>query len=73
MSELGKPLLPIVESTPVDIIEAAETGGVAAKPQKIAPPGSMEHEFWMAEDFDEPIDNLFNCLQDTSHDPLDQG
>ncbi|MDP2808937.1 MAG: type II toxin-antitoxin system prevent-host-death family antitoxin [Rhodocyclaceae bacterium] len=32
--------------------------------QKIAPPGAMEGEIWIADDFDAPIDNLFNCLKD---------
>lgn len=30
---------------------------------KIAPPGSMEGQgFWMADDFDDPIDDLFDVL-----------
>ncbi|MGB5064929.1 MAG: type II toxin-antitoxin system Phd/YefM family antitoxin [Candidatus Competibacter sp.] len=39
---------------------------VAYKPprRRIAPPGSMEGEIWIADDFDEPIDNLFDCLKD---------
>jgi len=32
--------------------------------RKVAPPGSMEGEGWIAEDFDEPIDELFDCLKD---------
>ena len=38
---------------------------VAYKPprRRIAPPGSMEGEIWMADDFDEPIDDLFDCLK----------
>lgn len=40
---------------------------------KIAPPGSMEGEIWMAEDFDAPLDDLFDCLKEHSDDPLDQG
>jgi len=32
--------------------------------RRIAPPGSMEGEGWIADDFDEPIDELFNCLKD---------
>jgi prevent-host-death family protein len=32
---------------------------------RIAPPGSMEGQgFWIAEDFDEPIDELFDCLKE---------
>lgn len=30
----------------------------------IAPPGSMEGEAWIATDFDEPLDPLFECLED---------
>ena len=33
---------------------------------KIAPPGLMEGEGWIADDFDEPIDELFSCLKDHS-------
>jgi len=32
--------------------------------RKVAPPGSMEGEGWIADDFDEPIDELFDCLKD---------
>ena len=33
--------------------------------RKIAPPGSMEGEiWWMSDDFDDPIDDLFECLSD---------
>lgn len=39
---------------------------------KIAPPGSMEGEIWMAEDFDAPLDDLFDCLKAHVADPLDQ-
>ena len=73
MAEPENPLVPFAEPMPADSFEYPDAGGIAAKHQKIAPPGSMENEFWMADNFDESIDNLFNCLQDTSHDPLDQG
>ncbi len=39
---------------------------VAYKPlrRKIAPPGSMEGQgWWMAEDFNEPVDELFEVLK----------
>ncbi|MDO8892139.1 MAG: type II toxin-antitoxin system prevent-host-death family antitoxin [Sulfurimicrobium sp.] len=32
--------------------------------RRIAPLGAMEGEGWIAEDFDEPIDEHFNCLKD---------
>lgn len=36
-----------------------------APQHKIAPPGSMEgQDFWIADDFDEPLDELFDCLKD---------
>ena len=38
--------------------------------RKIAPPGSMEGEIWMAEDFDEPLDDLFDCLKDDDPDSV---
>jgi prevent-host-death family protein len=46
---------------------------IAYKPprKKIAPPGGMAGEIWMAEDFDAPLDDLFNCLKDRSDDPAD--
>ena len=31
---------------------------------RIAPPGAMEGEGWIADDFDEPVDELFDCLND---------
>lgn len=40
--------------------------------KKIAPPGSMKGEIRMADDFDAPLGDLFNCLQNHSDDPLDQ-
>jgi prevent-host-death family protein len=36
---------------------------------KIAPPGSMQGQgWWMSDDFDEPIDDLFDCLKDDADD-----
>lgn len=32
--------------------------------RKIAPPGAMEGEGWIADDFDAPIDGLFDCLKE---------
>ena len=33
--------------------------------RKVAPPGSMQGQDWrMADDFDAPIDDLFDCLRD---------
>ena len=39
---------------------------VAYKPprRKIAPPGSMEGQGWMADDFNDPIDDDFDVLKD---------
>jgi prevent-host-death family protein len=37
--------------------------------RKIAPPGGMEGEIWMADDFDEPLDELFDCLKDDADEP----
>lgn len=31
---------------------------------RIAPPGAMEGEGWIADDFDDPIDDMFDCLKD---------
>ena len=30
--------------------------------RKIAPPGAIAGEIWIADDFDAPIDELFDCL-----------
>jgi prevent-host-death family protein len=30
---------------------------------KIAQPGVMEGEIWMSDDFDLPVDSLFDCLK----------
>ena len=32
--------------------------------RKIGPPGAMEGEGWIAENFDAPIDGLFTCLKE---------
>lgn len=37
--------------------------------RKIAPPGSMEGQIWMSDDFDEPLDDLFDCLKDDADEP----
>lgn len=34
--------------------------------RKIAPPGAMEGEIWISDDFDAPMDELFNCLKPES-------
>ncbi|SBT08305.1 Antitoxin of toxin-antitoxin stability system [Candidatus Accumulibacter aalborgensis] len=31
--------------------------------RKIAPPGAMAGEIWIGEDFDHPLDEQFDCLQ----------
>ena len=67
------------------LIEAVETGeevviARSGKPvamltayppprRKVAPPGGMEGEIWMAEDFDAPLDGLFDCLEDGGQNP----
>lgn len=33
---------------------------------KILPPGAMEGEIWIADDFDAPMDDLFDCLKPES-------
>jgi len=30
----------------------------------IAPPGAMKGTIWIADDFDEPLDTLFDCLDE---------
>ena len=40
--------------------------------RKIVPPGSMKgQDWWMSDDFDEPLDGLFDCLKD--EDEIDCG
>jgi len=34
--------------------------------RKIAPPGAMAGEIWIADDFDAPMDKLFDCLKPES-------
>ncbi len=72
MPEPEKPLLSFAEPTSPCSDLSPEITNFVEQRRKIAPLGGMENKFWMADDFDEPIDHLFNCLQDTSHDPLDQ-
>lgn len=35
--------------------------------QEITPPGAMEGEIWIADDFDKPVDDLFECLDKESN------
>ena len=40
-----------------------------APKRKIAPPGAMAGQgFWIADDFDAPMDDLFDCLRDEAED-----
>ncbi|MGB4467163.1 MAG: type II toxin-antitoxin system prevent-host-death family antitoxin [Azovibrio sp.] len=42
-------------------------------PNKLAPPGSMQGRDWsMQEDFDAPLDDIFDCLQAEAQ-PRDMG
>lgn len=34
--------------------------------RKIAPPGAMEGEIWISDDFDAPLNELFDCLKPES-------
>ena len=36
---------------------------------RIAPPGSMEGQIWMSDDFDEPLDDLFDGLKEDADEP----
>lgn len=50
IAKAGRPIAKLMSYTP-------------ARP-KVAPPGSMEGEAWCADDFDEPLATLFECLED---------
>ena len=42
--------------------------------RRIAPPGSMEGQgWWMADDFNGPLDDLFDCLKNEVPDPAADG
>jgi prevent-host-death family protein len=41
----------------------AVLSGYKAEKRKIAPPGRMEGEAWIAEDSDAPIEDLFEALE----------
>ena len=32
--------------------------------RKITPPGGMKGEIWIADDFDTPLDGLFECIEE---------
>ena len=32
--------------------------------RKIAPPGAMQGELWIADDFDDPLTEIFECLDE---------
>jgi prevent-host-death family protein len=36
---------------------------------QIAAPGSLEGQIWMSEDFDESLDDLFECLEEDNTEP----
>lgn len=39
--------------------------------RKILPPGSFKHpEWWISDDFDDPIDDMFDALRDDAEDDL---
>lgn len=40
-----------------------------AAPQTIAPPGAMAGQGWIADDFDDPVDSLFDALGDDADAP----
>lgn len=61
--ETGEPVVIARAGKPVAILTA-----YPPPRRKIAPPGGMEGEIWMADDFDDPIDHLFDCLKDDGHD-----
>lgn len=40
--------------------------------RKILPPGSLNHDgWWMSDDFDDPIDYLFDCLKEDAEGDLE--
>jgi len=32
--------------------------------RKVEPPGAMRGEIWIADDFDEPVNDLFKCFEE---------
>jgi prevent-host-death family protein len=32
--------------------------------RRIVPPGAMKDEIWIADDFDEPVNEIFECLEE---------
>ena len=52
IAKAGTPIVRLVPYTPTK--------------RKIAPPGAMEGEIWIADDFDAPMDDLFDCLKPES-------
>lgn len=66
-SQLSK-LLEQVQSGEEVVIAKAGTPIVRLIPyappkRRIAPPGAMAGEIWIADDFDAPLDGLFDCLK----------
>jgi len=66
-SQLSK-LLEQVQSGEDVVIAKAGTPIVRLIPyvppkRNIAPPGAMKGEIWIADDFDAPLDDLFDCLK----------
>ena len=59
--EQGESIVIARAGHPVAILE-----GYSEKPRKIAQPGSMEGEAWIAADFDAPVDELFEAMEPTA-------
>ncbi len=55
IAKAGKPVARVIPYTPPK--------------QKITPPGAMQGEIWIADDFDQPLDDLFDCFVDKSRSP----
>ena len=56
--QLGEDVVIAKSGTPI-----ARLVPYVAPKRKIAPPGAMAGEIWIADDFDAPIDELFDCLK----------
>ncbi|MBT8419581.1 MAG: type II toxin-antitoxin system prevent-host-death family antitoxin [Gammaproteobacteria bacterium] len=51
----------------------AQLTACPAPRHKIAPPGGMEGEIRMSDNFDDPIDELFDCLKEDDEKPTQGG
>ncbi len=64
-TRFSKLLAQVQRGHEIVIAKAGQLVPYAPAKRKIVPPGSLrDMDYWMADDFNDPIDDLFDCLKD---------